>query len=177
MILMSGRYYRILFRERAEEMLLPVRHYEGRFHHDGQTALYVSPDMDAARVAIDSYYKADDPPRVAVPLYLTSARLVDFRDPKTAGKFGLKGTETSVNWRQERIAGQPASSWLASDAARAAGADGMIYTSRKMPPHWHIVLFDWNSGRGARLRADGPPIPFDSSESPRMSGIRFVAPE
>ena len=155
MIETSGLYWRILFADRAGEALAPVRHKEGRFHHSGQEAIYLSPSIEAAHVAIDSYYREDDPPRVVIPLRLSDAYLLDFRDPDVMVRHGLAGHETRVNWRDERAAGQPASSWSASDAAREAGADGMLYTSRKRPEFHHLVLFRWNSAGYARLTPEG----------------------
>lgn len=61
-------------------------------------------------------------------------------------------------WLPERSAGLPATSWRASDAVRAAGADGMIYTARSAPHRWHLVLFRWNEG-SARLAVDGAALP------------------
>ena len=58
----------------------------------------------------------------------------------------------------ERAAGLPATTWTASDAVRAAGACGMIYTARSAPDRWHLVLFRWNLTNGARLAPDGDPI-------------------
>jgi hypothetical protein len=64
-----------------------------------------------------------------------------------------------VPWLPERSAGRPATSWTASDAVRAAGLDGMIYTARSAPDRWHLVLFCWNAPGAARLAPDGPPLP------------------
>jgi hypothetical protein len=54
----------------------------------------------------------------------------------------------------------PATSWIASDAARRAGADGMIYAARSDPTRWHVVLFRWNIPAGPIIRQSGSPIPF-----------------
>ena len=157
----SGRLWRILFSDRQHEALDPARHPEGRFHHDGQRALYASPTPDAAGVAIDSYYRPGDPPRIILPLWLDGARLLDFRDPATSAALGLCGDETTVDWRTDRAAGHPARSWRASDAARAAGADGIIYFSRKARPLWHVALFCWNGPSGPELHLDGEARPFE----------------
>ena len=84
----SGRLWRILFSDWQRKALDPARHPEGRFHHDGQRALYASPTPDAAGVAIDSYYRPGDPPRIILPLWLDGARLLDFRDPATSAALG-----------------------------------------------------------------------------------------
>lgn len=160
MISVSGRFYRIVFENQLSLLLLPASNPEGRFHHDGQQAIYLSPTRQAAAVAIDSYYRDDDPPRLIVPISVDAPRILDFRKSATSETFALRGDETVADWRNERSAGRSASSWIASDAARAAGAPGMIYPSRKSPPNWHLVLFRWNDAGDATLKRDGPAQPF-----------------
>ncbi len=87
----------------------------------------MSPSPEAAAVAVNIYLKPDDPPRLVVPLMVSDANILDFRTPETEEMLGLKWRETAVPWAEQRTAGSPATSWRASDAARAAGADGMIY--------------------------------------------------
>ena len=161
----SGRFYRIIFKHNLARVLDSVPNPEGRFHHDGQPALYFSPSHNAARVAIDSYYRANDAARVIVPLKLSGANVLDFRRPATSVGLGLTGGETTVHRRRERRAKKPATSWRASDAARAAGADGMIFHSRKAPPLWHIVLFAWNQKGAPTLAQDGLPQQFISEQT------------
>ncbi len=161
----SGRFYRIIFESDLARVLEGVPNPEGRFHHDRQPALYLSPSHNAARVAIDSYYRSNDAARVIVPLKLSSANVLDFRKTATSDGLGLTGRETTVHWRRERRAKKPATSWRASDAARAAGADGMIYHSRKAPPLWHVVLFAWNQKGAPSLTQYGPTLPFGSEQT------------
>ena len=155
------RLWRILFAHRPGDPLSPAAHPEGRFHHSGQPALYASPSLAAAHVSIDSYYRSDDPPRVTVPLRLAQARLADLRSPAAARNLGVDFAATIADWRAERADGRPVLTWPVGDRIRQSGMDGMLYTSRKAPPHWHVVLFSWNDGGGARLSVDGRPIPFD----------------
>ncbi|MEE9387660.1 MAG: RES family NAD+ phosphorylase [Paracoccaceae bacterium] len=157
-------FYRIIFERDVKRVLDAVPSQQGRFHHDGQPAIYMSPSPQAAAVAIDSYYRENDPPRVIVPLLLSGANLLDFRAPTTSDDFGLQGHETRVNWREELRMGQQPSSWHSSDAARRVGADGMIYHSRKSPTHWHLVLFRWNRENAPQLRRDGLALPFDPGQ-------------
>lgn len=152
----DGPLYRIVFASRVGQVLDPVISPEARFHHSEQTALYASPLPASAAVAIDVYLRPDDPPRVIQPLHLTSDRLIDLRDPATCAAVGIDPAWPSVEWRAQRDAGQPATSWRASDAARAAGADGMIYHSRRDPSRWHMVLFDWGTAPQTRLTRTGP---------------------
>ncbi|WP_051294672.1 RES family NAD+ phosphorylase [Gemmobacter nectariphilus] len=153
---LSGRFWRIL--PVAADPLSPAPSPEGRFHHSAQRALYCSPTAQAAGHAVAPYLRPGDL-RLAVPLRLTGARIADLRDPATLAALGLQGHETAVPWLPERAAGQPATTWRASDAARAAGACGMIYTARSAPDRWHLVLFRWNTASGAQLAPDGPALP------------------
>ncbi len=156
----SGRYWRSVFEADADRVLDGARNPEGRYHHDGQPALYLSPSPEFSRIAIDVYLRPDDAPRVIVPLDVAQARLADLRDPDTQRALDLKGHEASVPWQPERAAGHPATSWIASDAARDAGADGIVYAARSDPDRWHIVLFRWNDTGGATVRRAGPSLPF-----------------
>lgn len=115
---------------------------EGRFHHSGQQALYLSPSPQAALRATARQAKGAQ--LIAKALDLNVRRLLDLRDPATCAALGLSGSEASRPWRPERIAGLQASSWRASDAARAAGAEGLIWPVRNAPHLWHLVLFHWD---------------------------------
>jgi RES domain-containing protein len=156
----NGQFWRVVFASQVAEVLRGAHSPEGRYHHDGQRALYISQSPDYARIAVDAYLKPDDPPRLIVPLALSDALLLDVRDPLVQRQLGLKGPEANTLWQPERAKGLPATSWIASDAVRNAGADGMIYGARSDPTRWHIVLFRWNAADGAQIRQSGPPIPF-----------------
>ncbi|NJM81327.1 MAG: RES family NAD+ phosphorylase [Tabrizicola sp.] len=91
---------------------------------------------------------------------MTGAELLDLRDPATQRLLNLRGHESGTLWLPERAAGLPATSWIASDAARTAGADGIVYAARSDPARWHVVLFRWNVPEGPVVRQDGDPVPF-----------------
>jgi hypothetical protein len=110
----------------------PASAPEGRFHHSGQLALYTSLTVEGTVVAMQRYLRADDPPRLVVPLTIAAARLADQRGNPAA----------SVVWQDIRAAGAPAPTWAFSDQARAAGAQGLLYSSRSRPDLVHLVLFD-----------------------------------
>lgn len=152
--------YRIVFAKHADAVLAGAVHPEGRFHHDGQPAFYASPSPETAAIAIKIYLGKDDPARVIVSLALDDARVADLRDPQICAALSIDPAWPSVPWSDERLAGRPATSWRASDAARDAGAEGMIYASRTEPQRWHVVLFSWNQGQGATLRVAGDPKPW-----------------
>ena len=66
----SGTFFRIVYAEHATDSLQGARSPEGRFHHDGEPALYMSSRPDWALKAVEAYLRPGDPPRVTVPLAL-----------------------------------------------------------------------------------------------------------
>ena len=95
-----------------------------------------------------------------VPLDISDACLADLRAPDVQRLLGLAGHESSTPWQPERAKGLLATSWLASDAARHAGGDGIIYPARSDVTRYHIVLFQWNGATGPRVQQNGSPIAF-----------------
>jgi hypothetical protein len=112
--------------------LRPAAAPEGRFHHSGQAALYCSLTIEGTVVAMQRYLRGDDPPRCVVPLAIKAARLADQRGNPAA----------SVVWQDLCAAGAASPTWAFSDQARAAGAQGLLDTSRSRPELTHLVLFD-----------------------------------
>lgn len=51
-------------------------------------------------------------------------------------------SRASIVWQDCVDKGEPAPTWDYSDAARKAGAQGMLYASRSRPDLTHLVLFD-----------------------------------
>ena len=139
----DGLFYRIVPADRAEQALAPAISPEGRFHHSAQPTLYVSPRPDWACHAIAPYVRDTDPPRVICELHLSGALVLDLRNSTHCEDSGIDPALAAMPWLPERAAGLPASTWQVSDRARAAGADGMIYTARSEPSRWHLTLFRW----------------------------------
>jgi hypothetical protein len=54
-------------------------------------------------------------------------------------------------------------SWRNADAARAAGADGIIDRSRMIPGGWHLNLFRWNDLGGPSVTVSGEPLEINLS--------------
>ena len=106
---------------------------EGRFHHSGQAAAYASLSAQGAAIAIQRYL-GDGVERKLVPMQFTGERIVDQRG----------NTAASVVWQDVRASGALAPTWAFSDAARAAGAQAMLYSSRSRPDLSHIVVFEPN---------------------------------
>ncbi|MGR3497916.1 MAG: RES family NAD+ phosphorylase [Limimaricola soesokkakensis] len=149
----SGRVWRIC--DDAADPLAPVASPEGRFHHDGQPALYVSLSPEGAAVALATYAAPADAPRRLWPLDLVTADLADLRDENVRTSLGVDLEDLVARWADDRAAGRPARSWRASDRLRDLGASGFLYPSRKSPEHGHLVLF---SIRG--LCRGGPSSPW-----------------
>ena len=148
----DGVIWRIAFDHLAHRVLEGAHYPEGRFHHDRQRAFYASPNPDHAHHAVAAFRRPDDPPRVLIPLHMSGATLIDLRDPDVCRNLCISVATASVPWQPQRASGQPATSWLASDAVRASGADGMIYCARSAPERWHLVLFEWNRPGRAQLQ-------------------------
>lgn len=129
MIGFDGTAFRALFA--GGDPLAPALAPAGRFHHSGQWALYASLTPEGCAVAIRRYLRPDDPPRVVVALRV-AGRMADLRGRAAA----------SVVWQEERAAGRPSPTWEFSDAARAVGAQGLLYSSRSRPDLTHLVIFD-----------------------------------
>lgn len=140
-----GRAWRILPAGGVDDPTGPARAPVGRFHHSGQHALYASLTSGGAGVAIARYLSPDGPARIILPLRI-DADVADLREA---------GASPSVVWQDAHAAGRPAPTWALSDAARAAGAQGMLYRSCSRPDLVHIVLFDL-----AAATPDGPAAPW-----------------
>ena len=142
MIPWRGTAWRLIDAATVDRATLPVASPEGRFHHDGQPAIYTSLTPEGCGIAIRRYLRTDDAPCLLVPLTVAAARLVDLRGA---------GAAPSVVWQDSRASGALAPTWALSDAGRDRGAQGMFYRSRSRPDLVHLVLFD-----PAAIRDAGP---------------------
>lgn len=126
----DGPVWRLLPRVLADTPAAAAKAPEGRFHHSGQIAVYASLTAEGANVAIQRYLN-DGVERILIPMWLTSHRVADARGMPAA----------SIVWQDLRAAGQASPTWMFSDAARHAGADAMLYSSRSRPDLSHVVVF------------------------------------
>ena len=145
LIQFDGPVWRLLPEIHADAPSTPAKAPEGRFHHSGQIAAYASLSEEGATVAIRRYL-ADGVKRVLIPMRLTVARAADLRG----------NPDASIIWQDICAARQPSPTWAFSDAARDAGAQAMLYSSRTRPDLPHVVVFD-----PACLRQTGPITAFD----------------
>ena len=158
----SGRFWRAIAADRVEDVLqTPVPSSAGRYHRPGEPALCITPEADWATIAIGRYLLADGIERVVVPLELDRAQVFDQRDPSACAMMGIDPAQSQVRWNDELAAGREPPSWCASDAARAAGAQGIIDVSRGIEGGWHVCLFEWNVAGATQVRVVGDPKPCD----------------
>lgn len=145
LIPLSGVFYRYVFTTTIGQPIGPARTSPGRFHHDDQAALYMSPTKEWASKALKVYINPGDPPRSHIGLEVTNARVADLRSEETCNHLGVSMAASRANWRRDVSEGRPGSSWAVSDRIRDHGADGLIYASRTEAERWNLVLFRWNS--------------------------------
>ena len=151
---LSGTFYRLIDTARAGDILTPAQSPEGRFHHAGQQAMYLSETPEGCHVAMAYYARAGDPEKTVFALRLDDAQILDLRDTAQCARLGIDPTNANARWQNERAEGLQASTWEISDAARRAGADGLLSPSRSRPELTHLTLFCWNTPSGPRLRLE-----------------------
>ncbi|ARO15442.1 hypothetical protein BVG79_02102 [Ketogulonicigenium robustum] len=108
-------------------------------------------------MAVAGYMREDGVARVVVPLQVDGAWLLDLRDPIACCAVGIDPEWSRASWRQALSAGAAPASWAIADAARAAGADGLVDPSRSIPGGWHVNLFHWNIPSAPQIQIVGAP--------------------
>ena len=162
LITVSGRFYRSMRATRADAALDPPGPGSaGRYHRPGEPALYITRDPDWAAIAVGRYLAEDGLARVIVPIDLGAAQLFDQRDETACALLGIDPDASNRGWRSALAAGQEPPSWIASDRARAVGADGIVDRSRGIDGGWHVALFRWNTPDAPTVTVAGAPLPCD----------------
>ncbi|RYG90687.1 RES domain-containing protein [Loktanella sp. IMCC34160] len=156
----SGRFWRAGFRDRAGMILEPAGAPEGRWHHSGQTCLYLSATPEGCRVAMKVYLQEDDPPRAVFPVKVTATVVTDLRTEAVREALGIALADIHVFWAKIASAGQRPATWSISDRLRDAGFDGILTPSRSRPDLTHLSLFRWNGLGLPKVEPDGPPMDF-----------------
>lgn len=131
LIQFTAPVWRLLPRDLIDSPATAAQAPEGRFHHSGQVAAYASLSPEGAGVAIRRYL-GDSIERLLVAMHFDGDRVADQRGNRQA----------SIVWQDIRAKGRDAPTWRYSDAARQAGAQAMLYSSRSRPDLSHIVVFD-----------------------------------
>ena len=130
-----------------------------RFNRPAQDALYLSPDEEAARVAIGEYVKSEDATRVLVRYHVSSCKLLDLRLEENAALYA----RAAHPWQSALKKDQEPISWGVADDIRNSGVIGLIDPSRRRPGLWHITLFDWNAVGAPTVEQIGLPVPIKMS--------------
>lgn len=156
----SGYIWRIHWASQPDQVLQAARAPEGRFHYNGQSALYASLSPTGAGVAVGYYLQPNDPPRIITELHLVSDRIIDASDAETARQIGFGIADTTWRWQIDREAKVAARTWNVSDKLRDLDADGMIFRSNQRPDLHHIALFHWNTNQPTSLSVTGTSLPW-----------------
>lgn len=162
----SGIFVKIAF---ATDAHLPLtkgapNRPAARFNRPGQEALYLSPDVDSARVAIGEYVKEQESPRVVVQYEIDRCLLFDLRTDDAAAIYEL----ARQPWQSAHMQGIDPPSWEAADKIRKAGYTGLIDPSRQQPGLWHITLFCWNEVGAPDIREIGTRTSIQISPKPEI---------
>jgi len=168
----GGAFFRSVLADRVQSALAPpTPESAGRYHRLGQATLYMSPTIEWATIAVSGYMREDNRPRVVVPLMVSEAYVLDQHDEDACRLLGIDRDLSNAPWRPALAQGQEPPSWKNSDAARGAGADGIIDRSRIIPGGWHANLFRWNDLGGPSVTICGEPIEINLSVSGPKWGL------
>lgn len=97
---LAGQFYRAVLSENARAVLAaPGPQSAGRYHRQGQPALYMSSRPEWSVIAVSGYMREDGLPRVLIPLRVMGARIVDQRDKARCLQMGII-PELSTKWWQ-----------------------------------------------------------------------------
>ena len=154
----SGLFWRSSFVGREHHLLDPAGAPMGRWHHNGQTALYLSETPDGCRVATRIYHSPEDPPRFIYPFRVENALVVDLRAAQVRSAFDVSLKDIHVFWRDLHADGQSSPTWALGDQIRSIGATGLLTPSRSRPDLTHLTLFEWNSDHGPSIERSGNPV-------------------
>ena len=150
---LTGRFWRAVFEGDEDHLIKPARGRCGRWHYDGQPAIYCSDVPDGCRVSINSFATAEDPKWIIYPVDVQADRIVDLREPEARKVFNTDLPSIHAFWNDYLARGETSPTWILSDRLRDAGAQGILAPSRSRPELTHLTLFDWNTENGALAEA------------------------
>lgn len=155
----SGLFVKIIWAQDPDVHLLQgiAERPAARFNRKGQDALYLSPDVESARVAIGQDVREGDRPRDLLTVDVGPCALFDLRHPGAADIYAA----ASQPWRHLVATGKAPPSWDAADKLRSAGYVGLIDPSRRRAGLWHITLFQWNTDGAPQVCRVGDRTPVD----------------
>jgi hypothetical protein len=97
----AGTFFRITVADRSEDLLRGALSPEGRYHHDGEPALYLSPRAEWAQMAVETYVRTGDPQRIVHRLLVGTAHVVDTRDGALCRKLGIEPSDSATPWQPQ----------------------------------------------------------------------------
>lgn len=156
----SGRFWRSVFIGHEEDLFAPAKSPRGRWHYDGQEALYLSGSPEGCRIALKVYLRPDEPERGIFPIEVVNAQIVDLRKPETRRALNITLRDMHVFWADLHRKGIHSPTWTISDTLRNKGIDGLLTPSRSRPDLTHLTLFSWNTSDAPLLTCAAPPVPF-----------------
>ena len=159
---LSGRFWRSTFLGNEGQLLEPARAPQGRWHHDGQQALYLSMSPDGCRIALKVYQRTGDPQRGIFPVQVSADRIVDLRIADIRKGMAISLADIHVFWSTMQSEGRVPPTWAISDDLREQGVDGILTPSRSRPDLTHLTLFRWNCENAPTVTAAGSPLPWNA---------------
>ncbi|WP_461405302.1 RES family NAD+ phosphorylase [Falsiruegeria mediterranea] len=157
----EGRFWRAGFLGQEHDLLSPARAPQGRWHHSGQKALYLSQTPEGCQVALRVYVQPQDPPRAIFPFAVENATVADLRSHQARELWSVSLDDIHAFWAELHAKGEVSPTWHLGDRLRAQGLDGLLTPSRSRPDLTHLSLFRWNAADGPKIRRDGPSQAFD----------------
>lgn len=155
---LAGQFWRSAFVGDEDSLLEPARAPMGRWHHNGQPALYLSETPDGCRVATKAYHRNGDPIRNIYPLRVDNAHVIDLRQPVVRVELSITLADLHVFWADLNSLGETPITWLIGDQIRNTGASGILTPSRSRPDLTHLTLFRWNTNDAPTVVRLGAPI-------------------
>ncbi len=117
----------------------------GRWNRPGQSALYASLEFSTA---VAEYQQVVDiRPGTFLAFDVVAPAILDLRQAPPRESVGITSGDLLTEWKAIALedGGEPAT-WRACDAAMAAGADGALVPSARLPGGSNLVLWRWNEG-------------------------------
>lgn len=117
----------------------------GRFNRPGQQALYMSSDLETARLE----YARDlpDRPGTFCRYDVDIDHIADLRDGKVCIAFGASPPVLQCAWQKILLIDKSEPpTWPLVGRLLAAGASGILVASLRRPAGYNLVLWNWNGG-------------------------------
>ncbi len=141
--MIRGTFYRAIDPQFREFALAGSRS-AGRYSRAHEPTLYLSSSVDGVEAAMIAHRNARSAGLEIVEVEVEASGIVDLREASALEGVGLTLADAIPPWQEIAAAGGTPTSWNVRDRLLAAGANGLIDPSRKIPGLWHLILFHWN---------------------------------